>query len=306
MAEAELRAQLEQLQQRYEELLQQGKQDQQPEKQPEQQLEHQAEQQHHVDRVNLRLPPFWPENPGVWFAQVEAQFALGKITSDNSRFNYLVSQLDQRSAAEVQDIIIKPPTAGKYDRLKAELMCRILPSQEDRIRQFTQAEIGDRRPSQFLRYLRNLVNSEIIPDSLLRTLWSGRLPSHVQSIIAAQINTPLEAVAELADKVFEVIPQHSTAAVSTASSTVSESLDSLGRQIAALDARFKRLSSPHNRPSIRSRKLQYNQNISHSHSNENNESGLCWYHRRFHSKARRCIAPCSYKHNSPNLLNSQQ
>src|SRR5215468_2238762 len=72
-------------------------------------------------RVAVRLPPFWPDRPALWFAQAEAQFDLAGITRQRTKFNYVVSQLHQQHAAEVEDIITTPPEHEPYDRLKAEL-----------------------------------------------------------------------------------------------------------------------------------------------------------------------------------------
>jgi len=33
-----------------------------------------------VFRVTVRLPPFWPNRPAIWFAQAEVQFELASIT----------------------------------------------------------------------------------------------------------------------------------------------------------------------------------------------------------------------------------
>jgi len=87
-----------------------------------------------VYRVSVRLPPFWPDRPAVWFAQDESQFELAAITRQRTKFNYVVSQLNQQQAAEVEDIVTSPPEHETYDRLKAELVRRLSTSREQRVR----------------------------------------------------------------------------------------------------------------------------------------------------------------------------
>jgi hypothetical protein len=103
--------------------------------------------------------------------------------------------LDHRYDAEVEDIITSPPVREPYITLKTELVRRLSPSREQHDHQLlTLEEMGGRKPSQFLRYLRNLA-----PNLFLRCMWSGRLPPNVQVILAGQPEGGLDAAARISE-----------------------------------------------------------------------------------------------------------
>jgi hypothetical protein len=39
--------------------------------------------------VAIRLPPFYAEEPGVWFVSAEAQFTLAGITKERTKFYHV-------------------------------------------------------------------------------------------------------------------------------------------------------------------------------------------------------------------------
>ena len=45
--------------------------------------------------LSLKLLPFRVAEPQIWLAQAEAQFALWKIVTDNTKYFYVLSALDQ-------------------------------------------------------------------------------------------------------------------------------------------------------------------------------------------------------------------
>ena len=58
-----------------------------------------------------------------------------RVGSQRTKFNYVVSHLNQQQSSEVEDIITAPPEHEPYDRLKAELIRRLSTSREQRVRQ---------------------------------------------------------------------------------------------------------------------------------------------------------------------------
>jgi hypothetical protein len=157
-------------------------------------------------RPAVRLAPFWSHRPGLRFATADAQFHLASITSEKTKLNYVISQLEYRHAAEV-DEIISPPANEPYTTLKTELVRRLSASRDQRVHQLlTHEEMGDRKPSQFLRHLKSLASD--VPDDFLRSIWSSRLPTNIQTILAGQAQGNLDAASQLAYGIAEVAPSH--------------------------------------------------------------------------------------------------
>lgn len=249
---------------------------------------------HSIAKVSVKVPPFWPDRPALWFASLEAQFHINNITQEKTKFYYAISQLDNRSAAEAEEIIIRPPAENPYTKLKEALISRFSESREEKIRRLLEKEdIGDRKPSAFLRHLKSLADGAV-PEPLLQTIWMSRLTSQIQSILIVSSKPSLDERAELADQLYEVANTSQVRAVSANYSGVdnkagnSSELDSLKKQLEELTLSVASLSSTvkanYRRPRSRSRPR---------YQARRNES-LCWYHDRFGKNAQRCNAPCNW------------
>lgn len=249
-------------------------------------------------RVGVRIPPFYPEKPALWFSQMEAQFALSNIKSDETKFFFITGNLDPQYASEVEDIITHPPSTDKYEKLKGELIKRLSASREKKVKQLLMhEELGDRKPSQFYRHLLNLAGPGV-PEEFLRTIWTSRLPSSTQAIVASQSKTELVELAELADRIHDVVGTQivSTSAIATTSSSRTQG-NSVNSEIAALTKQMEKLADKVERLS-RSRGRS-NSRTRHRSSSTRSQSSYrrfpqCWYHQNFGDRAKKCVKPCDY------------
>jgi hypothetical protein len=147
----------------------------------------------------------------------------------------VISQLEYRYDAEVEDIITAPPANEPYTTLKNELVRRLSSSREQRARQLlTHEEMGNRQPSQFLCHLKNLAPD--VPDDFLRSTWSSRLPSHIQTILAGQAEGKFDSASQLADRIAEVDPLPTKAPITQTPEcdNLLQKIENLARHVAAL------------------------------------------------------------------------
>lgn len=248
-----------------------------------------------IFKVGVRVPPFWPEEPEIWFAQIEGQFAISGITNDATKFNYVIGHLDNQHSKEIKDIIVNPPAVNKYEKLKTELIRRLTASNEKKIQQLLMhEELGDRKPSQFLRHLKGLAGADV-PDDFLKTIWISRLPHGIQTVLAGQPTaSSLENLADLADRVNDLAS--ATPRVASVTDAVPSSLLSdLTREIAELRKQVQQMASSRNsRPHTRSSQRDRSSSRQRSQSSYR-KFPLCWYHCKFGDKAQKCTHPCDYK-----------
>ncbi|XP_028177954.1 uncharacterized protein LOC114365551 [Ostrinia furnacalis] len=254
-----------------------------------------------VHRVGVRNIPFYPDKPSLWFSMLEGQFILSNITSDTTKFYHAIGMLDHQYAIEVEDVIESPPQTDKYDKLKSELIKRLSASKERKVKQLLDHEqLGDRKPSQFLRHLQHLAGPNV-PEDFIRTIWTSRLPSSMQTIIASQATSSLESVADLADRIQDIVPASPCVAStsrlpSSHHQTTDDKFDMMAKQIERLTQQVHALTthSSRSRSNARTRDGKGNRSRSRSQASYR-KYPVCWYHSKFGSKAHSCVKPCNFQ-----------
>ncbi|KAH8041552.1 hypothetical protein HPB51_016997 [Rhipicephalus microplus] len=211
---------------------------------------------------HVNLPPFWPNSPSTWFLQVEAHFRLRQITSQQTRHWHLVSCLPPDVADDLADILAAPHPSHPYDTLKAAIISRKSESEHSRLQQLnTATELGDRRPSQLLRRMCQLLGGPSAPqkEKLLRELFLQCLPQSMVPVLVAAGDVPLDTLAEMADRVAEYSRAHSLNAVTTPppAAAAYPALASIENRLDALVRRLDDFVPAHRRPSSRPVRLRF-------------------------------------------------
>lgn len=259
---------------------------------------------------HVNLPPFWPNNPCTWLLQVEAYFRLRQITSQQTRYWHLVSSLPPDVAEDFTDILASPHPSHPYDTLKEAIISRKSESEHSRLQQLiTATELGDRRPSQLLRRMRQLIGGTSAPqeEKLLRELFLQRLPQSMVPVLVAAGDVPVDTLAEMADRVADYSRAHSLNAMTTSppATAADPALASIDNRLDAIVRRLDDFVPAHRRSASR---FQFHSRFSTSPRSpglqttdaprDDSSSTMCWYHRRFGASARKCTRPCSWSGNA--------
>jgi len=129
---------------------------------------------------------------------------------------------------------LNPPEDCAYETLKSELIKRVSSSQEEKTRRLLEyKEIGNHKPFQFLRHLRN--PNTLVGDNFLRTIWESRLTRYLQLHLAIRAASSLEhafipdAIVDISSNQQPQITQISQSA--TSNNHTQEDLDSLDAKL---------------------------------------------------------------------------
>jgi len=259
-----------------------------------------ALQGNEINRVGLRIPEFTPADPELWFSIMDRSFHAAGITTDSTKFGYAITAIGARYALEVRDIIMNPPAANAYQTLRTELIKRISLSQEHKTKQLLEhEEIGDRKPSQFLRHLRGLAG-DVVGDGILRTIWLSRLPTHVQPHLVTRANDTIDQLADIADAIMDATTTPPARVTEVVPHSTTPTNDQITLQIAQMQLQQRELlgqiallQQTIQAMQIEDRSRSRHRSRSRSRSTSRGRNSTCWYHSTFGQAAKKCQPPCN-------------
>lgn len=156
-----------------------------------------------ISAISLKLPPFWTQQPRIWFAQAESQFETKKILAENVRYHYAVAALDQSVALRVLDLIENPPEENKYTALKERLIHTFALSEYERAGNILHIDdLGDRKPSELMDVMLGHLGGEA-PCFLFRRIFLERLPEDIRAPLMNMRNNDPRDLAKAADTLWE-------------------------------------------------------------------------------------------------------
>lgn len=215
--------------------------------------------------------------PEFWFAQAEAQFAVKNITTDATKYHYVISAIDQQTAKRIMDLIKAPPAVGKYDTLKARLLDTFTPDEYQRAsRLLHMSQLGDTTPSVLMDNMLSLMGDHE-PCFLFRQLFLEQMPDTIRAHLIRSKIVNCRELATAADELWES-RDFSTSHVSLRGRPTRPGKPAFVKRAGTADS-----SSTGYAP----------------------DPELCFYHHKFGDKARQCRPPCKF-HNQGNATSGRQ
>ena len=71
---------------------------------------------------HVKLSPFWPQAPALWFAQAECTFTVKNVAAQFDRYCHVEAALPHESLRLVADLVKSPPLPTAYDDIKQRLV----------------------------------------------------------------------------------------------------------------------------------------------------------------------------------------
>lgn len=251
-----------------------------------------------VNRIQVRVPPFWKLNPQLWFHQLEAQFANSNIVNDITKFNTIVGVMESDILSSVSDIVLQPPAIDRYEAIKRRLIQQFTDTDNKKLKSLLhELTLGDMKPSDLLRKMRELSCGKVGED-LLKTLWLQRLPLTIQTVLSTS-NDDLNRLIVMADTMFDITEASTIQAISSNNNDLVNVVRNLEDKIESLSKDFH-ASRPSSGSTSRNRSPTPSKAF---HSSNNN---YCYYHNHYGKKAIKCKKPCTFHYSKSENSNAGQ
>ena len=136
---------------------------------------------HECHAIAVKLPPFWPDSIDAWFSQVESQFRTRKITTEQTKFDYVIQAMSQTEVVKVLDLVQSPPPLEPYVTLKNRLLSLYAMTEYTRYEALIGLPMtGDMLPSALMSKMLSLLPLDTKPCWIFRSIFLHRLPADIR------------------------------------------------------------------------------------------------------------------------------
>ena len=155
----------------------------------------------------------------VWFAAVEAQFYLRRVTSEEERFCHVTTALDKQSLKKVVHLVVSPHPAAPYSKLKEALLASHQLTDFQRVELLHAMEpLGSRKPSELLADMLEMCPVDQQSNIFFAVLFLQRLPRDIRVLLTHEDHTDLRGLAAHADRLVAFGGRMDTAATAVETS----------------------------------------------------------------------------------------
>jgi hypothetical protein len=244
---------------------------------------------------SVKLSPFWPHSPALWFSQTEGIFMVKNITNELHRYYHVVSVLPHESLRLVADIVEQPPPDTPYTTLKQRLLAsHQLTAFQRAEKLFQMPSLGARKPSDLMAAMLEICPRGEERTELFACLFLQRLPREIRVLLSNVDHKDPKALAAQADSHWGL---HESQAplmpVLADQEAPEESLNAVRSDRGGRGGRGGRSRRGRGGGGGTRQPVESDASMAARLA-----SGLCLKHWRYGEQAHSCVAPCSWQGNA--------
>jgi len=150
-----------------------------------------------VASVAIKPPKFTETNPKAWFAIMEAQFNISKITTTRAKFYHSLAGLDSDIVSRIPPNILE---LGEYEPLKEAIVTTYEKTKPEILDKLMGTSSVSGRPSVFLTELQVLASKIGASEEIIRHKFIDSLPATIRPILHSQKELSITQLGKLADE----------------------------------------------------------------------------------------------------------
>ena len=169
-----------------------------------------SDSEEEVNTVAIKPPKFLETSVSGWFAIVEAQFHLRRVTNDNTKFYSIIAALPAEVVSRLPSNVLDA-SRSTYDDLKQKVIGIYEKTKPEMLDKLMQTTTMTGRPSIYLQELMSTAEKIGVGEDIVRHKFIQALPSSISPVIASQGDLDLSRLGKLAD---ELLPYLSKSVMS--------------------------------------------------------------------------------------------